>query len=389
MSLARLSGRFRAPTSRAGRRRALRLRSDDDPEADRPSEDESRERRRLYWSVGIGVFLLAVIFGVVLVGYYNEFYRPPRVWAGSVNNVEFTMGDLVQRIRVLQGVNRYQGGRVDLSTVPFEYLQNLINAEVLRQKAPSLGLDPNDDVIEGALRRQFQPTAPEGQEVDPGQLDREFQNNYQTFLTATGLTDSEYKVILEEDLTRAGLAAMLAQEIETPQEQVEVRWIRLPIDPQEAGGSRLLPEQVVQRLEVEDFETVASEVSSPIGYADGSGYVGWVPKAAFPELDPLLYGDPEDGIVALQPGETSAPKYTQEGVYIIQVLSGPEEREVNDRMGIKLTVELTQMWQDEVLQEGTSAGTVKMNFNSRFYEWVADQVFVTAPRVEVTGQPGR
>ncbi len=389
MSLARLSGRFRAPTSRAGRRRALRLRTGDEPEIDRPSEEESRERRRRYWSIGLAVVLLAVIFGVVLVGYYREFYRPPRVWAGSVNNVEFTMGDLVQRIRVLQGVNRYQGGRVDLSTVPFEYLQNLINAEVLRQRAPSLGLDPGEEVVEGALRRQFQPTVPEGQEVDSGQLDREFQNNYQTFLTATGLTDSEYRVILEEDLTRAGLAAMLAQEIESPQEQVEVRWIRLPVDPNEGGGARLLPEQVSQRLEVEDFETVASEVSASAGYADRAGYVGWVPKTAFPELDPLLYGDAEDGKVALEPGEISAPKYVLDGIYIIQVLAGPEEREVSERMGIKLTLERTRMWQDEVLQEGTTAGTVKMNFNSTLYDWVADQVFVTAPRVPVTGQPAR
>ncbi len=389
MALARLSGRFRDAPGRASRRRAMRSRSGDGPDADAPTPAERRERRRRYWSIGIGVFLLAVIFGVVIVGYYREFYRPPRVWAGSVNNVEFTMGDLVQRIRVLQGVNRYQGGRVDLSRVPFEYLQNLINAEILRQQAPELGITPTDEIIEAALRRQFQATVPEGQEVDPGQLEREFQNSYQTFLTATGLTNSEYRVILEEDLTRAGLSAMLSQEIESPQEQVEVRWIRMPIDPTEAGTSELQPDQVAKRLEVEDFATVAREVSRSVGYADPSGYVGWVPQGAFPELDPLLYGDAEIGRVALPPGEISAPEYTQDGIYIIEKLSGPEEQELNDRMGIKLTLELTQKWQDEALQVGTANGTVKMNFNSRLYEWVADQVGVTAPRVGAPGQPGR
>ena len=389
MALARLSGRFRDAPGRAGRRRQMRMRSGDGPEVDAPSAGERRERRRRYWSVGIGVLLLLVIFGVVLVGYYREFYSPPRVWAGSVNNVEFNMGDLVQRIRVLQGVNRYQGGRVDLSTVPFEYLQNLINAEILRQEAPRLGIKPTDEVMESSLRRQFQPATREGEEVDPGQLEREFQNNYQTFLTATGLTDSEYRVILEEDLTRASLAATLADQIESPQEQVEVRWIRLPIDPTENTGTALLPEQVAQRLEVEDFETVAREVSASSGFADPSGYVGWVPMGAFPELDPLLYGDAELGQVALEPGEKSAPKYVQDGIYILEVLSGPEEREVGDRMGLKLTLELTQKWQDEILQEGTSSGAVKMNFNSELYEWVADQVFVTAPRVPTVGQPAR
>ena len=388
MALARLSGRFsRDVPGRAGRRRLSRMRPAS--EGDASSPEDRRLRRRRYWSIGIGVALLAVIFGVVLVGYYREFYRPPRVWAGSVNNVEFNMGDLVQRIRVLQGVNRYQGGRVDLSRVPFEYLQNLINAEILRQRAPELGIKPNEELMESTLRRQFQPTVPEGQEVDAGQLEREFQNNYQTFLTATGLSDSDYRVILEEDLTRAGLAAMLAEGIESPQEQVEARWIRLPIDPAESSGTSLLPEQVVQRLEVEDFDVVAREVSVSAGYSDPSGYVGWVPKGAFPALDPLLYGDAELGKVALQPGELSAPEYVEDGIYILEVISGLQEQELSDRMGVKLTLELTQAWQDEALQEGTNSGTVRMNFNSRLYEWVADQVFVTAPRVPVPGQPAR
>ena len=333
--------------------------------------------------------MLAVIFGVVAFGYYREFYRPPRVWAGSVNDVEFTMGDLVQRIRVLQGVNRYQGGRVDLSRVPFEYLQNLVNAEILRQKAPELNIAPSGEVIDAALRRQFQPTVPEGQEVDPGQLEREFQNTYQTFLTATGLTDSEYRVILEEDLTRAGLSAMLSQEIESPQEQVEVRWIRMPIDPAEAGTSDLQPDQVVKRLEVEDFADVAREVSRSGGFADPSGYVGWVPQGAFPELDPLLYGDSEVGRIALPPGEISAPEYTQDGIYIVEKLSGPQSQELTDQMGFKMILTLTEKWQDEALQEGASNGTVRMNFNSSFYDWVADQVFITAPRVQTQGQPVR
>lgn len=379
MAFARLGGRFRDAPGRAGRRR--RLRSRDAPPSDTPAPAERRERRRRYLSIGIGAFLLAVIFGVTLFGYYREFYRPPRIWAGSVNDVEFTMGDLVQRIRVLQGVNRYQGGRVDLSTVPFEYLQNLVNAEILRQEAPGLGIKPSAEIIDAALRRQFQPEDTEGQEVDPGQLEREFQNNYQTFLTATGLTDGEYRVILEEDLTRAGLAAMLAQEIESPLEQVEVRWIRLPIGPSETGASDLQPDQVAQRLEVEDFATVAREVSRSAGYADPSGYVGWVPKGAFPNLDPLLYGDEDLGTAALSPGEISSPYYARDGIFIVQTLAGPEQRELGDRIGIKLTLELADGWQDQALQNGTADGTVRMNFNSRLYDWVADQVQITAPRV--------
>ncbi len=389
MALARLSGRFGGSVSRADRRRRTRSGSKEGASPDQPTPQERRERRRRYLSIGLGVFLLAVIFGVVIFGYYWEFFRPPRVWAGRVNNVEFTMGDLVQRIRVLQGTNRYEGGRVDLSTVPFEYLQNLVNVEILRQAAPGLGIDPSEDAIEDELRRRFRPTLPEGQEVDPGQLEREFQNNYQTYLTATGLTDSEYRVIVEEELTDFGLFLLEGQKIESPQKHVEVRWIRLPIDPSESGADGLLPDQVVQRLEVEPFETVAREVGRPAGYADASGYVGWVPEGAFPNLDPILYGNEELGKVALKIGEVKRPFYAADGIFIVEKIAGPEDREVSGLMRVKLATELAQNWKDRTLQEGTTDGSVKMHLNSSLYAWVADQVFVTAPRLPATGQTGQ
>jgi hypothetical protein len=387
MALARISGRFRAPTDRAGRRR--RSRSHGDGPDERAPQDPAlvRERRRRNVSIGIGVLLVAVVLGVVTFGYYWEFYRPPRVWAGSVNQVEFTMGDLVQRIRVLQGINRYsQGGRVDLSTVPFEYLQNLIHAEVLRQRAPSLGIQPTDEAVTRALRAQFQPVPPPGQETNPGQLDQEFNNNYQTFLTATGLSDSEYRTIVEEDLTRFGLGGLLAQDIVSPQEQVEVQWIHLPLDPGSQAGIALQPVEVVRRIEAEDFRTVALEVSSSDGYADSSGYVGWVPRGAFPDLDPILYGDEERGTEALEPGETSRPLYTpEEGIYIVNVLSAPSVQELSDIMRVKLNVEMVEEWQGLQLQLGAEDGTVLMHFDSDLYAWVADQVGLTSPRVAAQG----
>ena len=389
MALARLSGRFRRKESRADRRRRARSGLDEGAGPDDLTPAEKRERLRRYLSIGVGAFLLAIIFGVVIFGYAWEFYRPPRVWAGSVNNVEFTMGDLVQRIRVLQGVNRYEGGRVDLSTVPFEYLQNLIDAEILRQAAPQLGIDPTDEDIETEIRAKFLPALTGGQEADPGQLEREFRNNYQTFLTATGLTEAEYQVIVGEELTEAGLLFLMWERIEGPQEHVEVQWIRLPIEPSQTGIGTLQPEQVSQRLEVESFATVAREVSLSAGYADQDGYVGWVPKGAFPELDPLIFGDPEDGTAALNPGEVSRALYAIDGIYIINKLAGPESREVDERMRLKLASELVEDWKNDALQEGLDADSVKMHFNSTLYAWVGKQVFVTAPRIPPTTQPGQ
>mgnify|MGYP001258299191 FL=1 len=363
-----------ANAGRSGRRRNRRSQG----EVSAPQEDiqviTQRRQRRI--GLGIGSVLILTIIGVVLLGYYQEFYRPPRVWAGSVKNVEFTMGDLVARIRVLQGVNRYQGGQVNLSRVPFEYLQNLVNAEILRQRSPVLGIQIHDDDIEDELRRQFLPTADPGEETDPGQLESEFRNSYGGYLTATGLSDADFRVIVEERLAQRALALLLAQEIELIQPHVEVQWIQIPVD------GEILIGDVAQRLANEDFTRVAQELNSANQFADPNGYVGWVPKGAFPDLDDYMYGNEEDEIEALKPGSVSGPIFTTDAYYLLKVLAAAEDRELNNTMGQKLLQENVTFWQREALVAGTTAGTVRMNFNSRLYDWVTDQVFITAPRID-------
>ena len=367
-----------ANAGRSGRRRNRRAQKRSQGEVSAPQEDiqviTQRRQRRI--GFGIGSVLILTIIGVVLLGYYQEFYRPPRVWAGSVRNVEFTMGDLVARIRVLQGVNRYQGGQVNLSRVPFEYLQNLVNAEILRQRSPVLGIQIQDDDIEQELRRQFLPTADPGEETDPGQLESEFRNSYGGYLTATGLSDADFRVIVEEQLAQRALALSLAQEIEPIQPHVEVQWIQIPMD------SEILIGDVAQRLANEDFTRVAQELNSPNQFADPNGYVGWVPKGAFPDLDDYLYGNEEDEIAALKPGLVSEPIFTADAHYLLKVLAAAEDRELNNTMGQNLLQENVLLWQREALVAGTTAGTVRMNFNSRLYDWVTNQVFITAPRID-------
>ena len=367
-----------ANAGRSGRRRNRRAQKRSQGEVSAPQEDiqviTQRRQRRI--GFGIGSVLILTIIGVVLLGYYQEFYRPPRVWAGSVRNVEFTMGDLVARIRVLQGVNRYQGGQVNLSRVPFEYLQNLVNAEILRQRSPVLGIQIQDDDIEQELRRQFLPTADPGEETDPGQLESEFRNSYGGYLTATGLSDADFRVIVEEQLAHRALALSLAQEIEPIQPHVEVQWIQIPMD------GEILIDDVAQRLANEDFTRVAQELNSANQFADPNGYVGWVPKGAFPDLDDYLYGNEEDEIAALKPGLVSEPIFTADAYYLLKVLAAAEDRELNNTMGQKLLQENVLLWQREALVAGTTAGTVRMNFNSRLYDWVTNQVFITAPRID-------
>ena len=196
--------------SRAERRR--RAGGSDKPREENPQENPRTVQVRVHkrWSWSIGAVLILVVVGVLGAGYYQEFYRPPRVWAGEVNDVRFTMGDLVQRIRVEQGLV----GQVDLGRRPFQYFRQLLKVEVLRQMAPGMGIEVTDELIERALRSQFYPSAQIGQATDPGQLDQEYRNNLQIFLTRTGLSEGEFRRILEERLRHNALRFLLGQDIE-------------------------------------------------------------------------------------------------------------------------------------------------------------------------------
>ena len=363
-------------SSRAERRRMSRARQQNPNEDLQKPPNAPVDRKQQRVGFGVGAFLILVVFGITAFGYYKEFYQPPRVWAGSVRDVEFNMGDLVSRIRVLQGVNRYQGGQVNLSTVPFEYLQNLVHAEILRQQSSELGIVIDEEDIDKELRRQFTPTAEVGQETDPGQLEKEFKENYSSYLTATGLSDGDFKVIVKEQLSLRALAALLSQNIEEEQPHVEVQWIQIPVD------GDILINEVETRLVNEDFTRIAQELNATSQFADGNGYVGWVPEGAFPELDETLFGDEARGIQPIDPDTLSDAIFTNESYYLIKTLSAAEVRPLSRVMGTKLLQETVEKWQRQTLLAGTQAGTVKMNFNSRLYEWVTEQVFITAPRVE-------
>lgn len=384
------------------RRRNRRAASED---AQRASERRAQDRRRQKIAIGIGVALILVVIGIVGIGYYMEFYRPPRVLAGQVRDVKFTMGDLVDRIRVLQGINRYQGGRVDLSTVPFEYLQDMIQAEIIRQAAPGLGFSVTDEDIESELRRRFRPVDPNAPD---DQLDEEYRNNLTTFLTSTKLSEDEYRRLVEEEILRDHLAVLIDTSLPPTMEQVEVAWIRMEQD----GPAD--PQQVRERLKREHFGQVAAEVNVPDGFTDSQGYVGWVPREAFPDLDDRLFGDPDRNREAIPEGEFSDPIFTQDGIYIVHMISGPEERELTSleeligktpeelrnmpeeereelRRGLRIRGQLAQekvdQWFEDQVSRGSDEEWLKIKFDSEVYAWVADQVQLSAPRVQQTGPP--
>ena len=366
----------RPPRRRGGRNR--RLGTTDENAALAARQRRSAERRRQRIAIILGAVLILVIAGVVMAGVYQAFIHPPRVMAGEVRGVRFTMGDLVERIRVLQGIDRYQGGQVDLSTIPFQLLTDLIHAEILRQAAPGLGISITDEEIEEAIRTRFRPEPQPGQEVDDAQLDAEYQNTYTGFLTQVNLTDNAYRRIVEEQLQQRELFLGFLSSLPEESPQVELQAISLSIN------SDAAPEAVKERLELgEDFGTVSREISG------NDGYIGWVPEGAFPEFDRYLFGETvvdENGETVRKPallesGEVSDPIFEEQTIFLIQAVGDVETREIEPAMQFQMAGARVEQWKDDQLLQGTTEGWVKINFDSNRYSWVTEQVRLTRPRV--------
>ena len=372
----------RRPVRRRGSRRRRAGRYDANAAA-AAREQRSAERKRQRIAIILGVALVLIIAGVVLVGVYRSYILPPRIMAGEVRGERFSMGDLVERIRVLQGIDRYQGGQVDLSTIPFELLTELIHAEILRQAAPGLSINITDAQIEDEIRDDFRPEPQPGQEVDDAQLDAEYRNRYTGFLTQVNLTDDSYRRIVEEQLQQRGLFARMLASLPEAAPQVEVQAIPMSFD-----GS-VAPEAVKERLDLgEDFDAVAREISG------SDGYLGWVAEGAFPEFDQYLFdqeitndaGETEVRPALLEPGEISDPIYSDRTIFVIQAIGALETRELEPAMRFQLAGARVEQWKDDQMLEGTTNGWVKINIDSDRYAWVTQQVRLTRPRVTPEAQ---
>ena len=173
----------------------------------------------------------------------------------DVRGTIFTASDLVRRILVVEAIRSSESEGGDIDVIPFEYLQGWIIAEILRQEAPGMGIAPSEEEISAELITKFQAAPAEDRETDAGQRQSDPPSAYQSYLEATGLSDSEYRLIVQEGLTEFALFLKLGQNIASNQEQVEVRWIRLlPVSPQAPGYGEVDPMQVLERLKQEPFD---------------------------------------------------------------------------------------------------------------------------------------
>lgn len=179
--------------------------------------------------------------------------------------------------------------------------------------------------------------------------DDEFKQDYANYLSLlkeqTGVTDAAYRRIVQAGLLVNKVSQYFADQVPTDAEQVNVSHIQTDTEEKAQTAEK--------RLDAgEDFAVVASEVSSDTLTAANGGELGWFPKG---DLAPQIGSAVEDAAFSLSPGEYSQPITSTLGWQIVKV----NERGVHPLSEYQLQAQQQKAYSDW-LQEAKSASGVEI-----------------------------
>jgi parvulin-like peptidyl-prolyl isomerase len=245
-----------------------------------------RQKRRQRIIFSGGIFIIAAIILIVLVGWYISEYRPLHQTAIRVNDTEFEMGYYIDALKI--------GGREQ----SVEYVQSLADnmireieqIELMRQGALQLGISVSDDEVKDKLEGSDIPISDASLDLVRGQMLRErLYNEY-------------FKSQVPVSAEQVHIMAML---LESESQAAEIR----------------------TRLQnSENFTALAEEYSLDYYTKNNKGDLGWHPEIILAEL--LGSSVPGEYAFGSEAGVLSQPRYDKEiskevGYWLVRV----QERE--------------------------------------------------------------
>ena len=328
-----------------------------------------KKAKRQQRMVIIGTVAIAmVIVAIVAYGYYQEYVAKPRkpvaivdgvpirtsVYQGRVRYRRFVLrnyknvleaqlaqidtSDETQQFMAQYIQQQIQQIQSQLMSAPTDVLDELIDAELIRQEAARRGIVVTPEEVQLEIESQFgyqrNPPTPTPTPITPtvpititptptvppmteAQFRERYTNYVKEFTERTGLGEAELRRIFEDSLLERKLRAAMAEEVPTTADQVHARHILVKTE-EEAR-------EVLDRLKAgEDFAVLAKELSIDESTKDKGGDLGWFPRGQMvPEFEEAAFNTPV--------GEITGPISTTFGYHVIEIL-GHEERELEPYM---------------------------------------------------------
>ena len=287
---------------------------------------------------------LAAILFAVAAGCNRQAQHAPDVWA-VVNGKEIKREEIDKYYRTRVNPEGQEPSQEESLSLKLNVLDELINNEILLERAKKLNLEASDGEVEDKFTElkspytedEFQRRLKEqGATVDDLKSDLRRQLSIQKLLNREvvakiSISDQDVSDFYNANRPQFNVAEPqyhIAQILVTPRKEQQIRNRKNDDATNEAEAQRKV-KMLMDRLDSgADFAQLAMDYSEDMNTAGTGGDLGYVPESALNQSDPAL----KRIVLGMKPGQVSQPIQLKEGYRILKLITreSPGLRGISD-----------------------------------------------------------
>jgi peptidyl-prolyl cis-trans isomerase SurA len=276
--------------------------------------------------------LAAMTFAAV-TGCNKQTQHAPDVWA-VVNGKEIKREEVDKYYRTRVNPEGQEPSQEEALSLKLNVLDELINNEILLERAKKLNLEASDGEVEDKFTELKSPYTEDefqrklkdqGVAVDDLKSDLRRQLSIQKLLNREvvakiSITDQDVTDFYNANKAQFNVAEpqyRIAQIVVTPKKEPQIRNRKNDDATTEAEAQRKV-KMLMDRLNSgADFGQLAMDYSEDMNTAGTGGDLGYVPESALNQSDPAL----KKMVLGLKPGQVSPPIQLKEGYRILKLIT--------------------------------------------------------------------
>ncbi|MBZ5539327.1 MAG: SurA N-terminal domain-containing protein [Acidobacteriia bacterium] len=287
---------------------------------------------------------LAAVLLVAVAGCGKQAQHAPDVWA-SVNGKEIKREEVDKYYRTRVNPEGQEPSQEEALSLKLNVLDELINNEILLERAKKLNLEASDGEVEDKFTElkspytedEFQRQLKErGVGVEDLKRDLRRQLSIQKLLNREvvakiTITDQDVTDFYNANKMQFNVAEpqyRIAQIVVTPRKEQQVR-NRKNDDATNETEARRKIQMILDRLNASgDFTQLAMDYSEDPASATTGGDLGYVPESSLSRSDPAL----KKAVVSMKPGQVSPVIAAKDAYYILKLVAreAPGQRGLTD-----------------------------------------------------------
>ena len=284
----------------------------------------------------------ALLLGVA--GCKQEVQHSPDVWA-VVNGKEIKRADVDKYYRTRVNPEGQEPSQEEALSLKLNVLDELINNEILLERAKKLNLEASDGEVEDKFTELKSPyTEDEFQRqlkernVSVSDLKSDLRRQLsitkllnREVVAKISITDQDVSEFYNSNKAQFNVAEpqyRIAQIVVTPRKEPQIRNRKNDDATNEAEAQRKV-KMLMDRLNSgADFAQLAMDYSEDMNSAATGGDLGYVPESALNQSDPML----KKMVIGMKPGQVSQPLALKDGYRILKLVTreSPGQRNIAD-----------------------------------------------------------